>query len=97
MLADIRITPDTRMNSLILSAPEQSIPLLEELIRQLDQPTAAVAEIKVFTLTNADASQLVTQLQQLFSPSGNQQGAATTRCDSNWGWLWQELTTHRAI
>ncbi|ODA36842.1 secretin N-terminal domain-containing protein [Planctopirus hydrillae] len=74
MLADIRITPDTRMNSLILSAPEQSIPLLEELIRQLDQPTAAVAEIKVFTLTNADASQLVTQLQQLFSPGGNQQG-----------------------
>lgn len=74
MLADIRITPDPRMNALMVTAPERSMKLLEELINQLDRPSAAIAEIKVFPLTNADATKVVQQLQTLFSTQGQQQG-----------------------
>lgn len=74
LLADIRITPDPRMNALVVAAPERSMRLISELIKNLDLPAAAVAEIKVFPLTNADAQRVVTQLQSLFAPQGQQQG-----------------------
>lgn len=66
ILADIRVTADVRVNSLIVTAPEQSMPLMAELIRQLDQPTSNVAEIKVFTLTNSDATAMAELLETLF-------------------------------
>lgn len=74
MLSDIRITPDARVNALMVAAPERSMKLIAELIKQLDRPSAAVAEIKVFPLTNADAQRVVQQLQSLFSPGGQQGG-----------------------
>jgi len=74
MLADIRITPDSRANALVVSASEQSMLLIEELIKQLDKPTSTVSEIKVFTLANADAELMVTQLNTLFN-GGQTQGA----------------------
>ena len=73
VLSDIRITPDARANSLIVSASEQSMALIEELIKQLDKPTSTVSEIKVFTLANADAELMVTQLNSLFN-GGTQTG-----------------------
>ncbi|HET6423816.1 MAG TPA: secretin N-terminal domain-containing protein [Planctomycetaceae bacterium] len=66
ILADVRITPDPRMNALMVAAPEASMSLIAELITLLDRPTNQVAEIKVFTLANADASLMVQQLQTLF-------------------------------
>ncbi len=74
ILADIRITPDPRMNALLVTAPEASVNLIAELIKALDQPTSQVAEIKVFTLANADASLMVQQLQALFNVSTTGQG-----------------------
>jgi general secretion pathway protein D len=77
VLADIRVTPDPRMNALIVSAPESSLSLIGALIKQLDLPTSAVAEIKVFTLANADATLMVQQLQGLFNAqTTTQQGGA---------------------
>jgi len=67
ILADIRITAEPRTNTLMVTAPESSMPLMEELIRQLDQPSATVAEIKVFKLFNADAAAIVQILDTLFS------------------------------
>ena len=67
VLSDIRITPDARANSLIVSASEQSMALIEELIKQLDKPTSTVSEIKIFMLANADAELMVTQLNALFN------------------------------
>ena len=74
MLADIRITPDSRANAIIVSASEQSMALIEQLIKQLDMPTSTVSVIKVFTLANADAELMVTQLNTLFN-AGQTQGA----------------------
>jgi type II secretion system protein D len=72
ILADIRVTADTRTNSLIVTAPEQSMELLEALIRRLDQPTTTVAAVKVFTLANGDAASMVEVLDSLFASTGGQ-------------------------
>jgi type II secretion system protein D len=74
ILADIRVSFDARSNSLILTAPESSMGLMEALIAELDRSPDAVSEIKVFTLKNADAQQSVDLLTTLFE-SGNQQEA----------------------
>ncbi|HUG89966.1 MAG TPA: secretin N-terminal domain-containing protein [Planctomycetaceae bacterium] len=73
ILSDIRVTADARTNSLIVTAPAESMQMMAELIRRLDQPTEMVAEIKVFTLENSDASAMITLLQALFQPDQQQQ------------------------
>lgn len=79
ILSDIRITPDSRVNSLVVSASEQSMSLIEELIKQLDRPTTTVSEIKVFTLANADAELMVSQLNALFNNQPQGQGGNQQR------------------
>ncbi len=66
ILVDVRVREDVRTNSLIVTAPDQSMQLMEALIKQLDSPPASVADIKVFTLERADATQAVELLQGLF-------------------------------
>lgn len=66
ILADVRVNSDVRSNSLIVSAPEASMPLMMALIEELDQTPGAISEIKVFTLQNADAQQSVDLLTTLF-------------------------------
>jgi len=67
ILADIRINSDDRSNTVIVTAPEESLPLVRELISRLDRPATNVAEVKHFQLRNADASSVVTLLNQLFT------------------------------
>jgi general secretion pathway protein D len=66
LLTDVRITADGRANSIIVSAPAESMELIGALIRELDQMPTAEAQIKVFTIQNGDAANLVTMLQNLF-------------------------------
>ncbi len=70
LLNDVEITPDVRANTLIVTAPAESMGLLAKLIEHLDSPSA-VAQIKVFRITNGDAMAMVTMLQSLLpSTSG---------------------------
>lgn len=62
---DIRVLADIRTNSLIVSAPPESMPLMESLVEAVDLPPDA-AKIRVFRLRNADAEQMVKMLQELF-------------------------------
>ncbi len=71
VLDDVQITPDMRTNTLLISAPAESMDLMIALIEHLDSPSA-VAQIKVFRIRNGDATALATMLQGLL-PS-----AATT-------------------
>lgn len=71
LLTDVRITGDIRSNSLTVTAPQASMPLILELIRTLDQPTTTVADIKVFPLQNADATSAAELLLTLF-PEGEE-------------------------
>ena len=64
ILADVQITPDPRLNVLVVAAPAESMDLVAALIRELDSP-GMVAQIKVFRLTNADATAMVTTLRSL--------------------------------
>ncbi len=73
ILSDIRVTPDLRSNSLVVTAPEQSMEMMVALIQQLDQPTSTVAEIKVFSLENADAASMLELLTTLFEQDPNAQ------------------------
>ncbi|MDB4614137.1 hypothetical protein OAH18_00465 [bacterium] len=74
ILADIKFGTDPRTNSIIVTAPESSMILIEALIRELDQPATSVAEIKAFTLKNTDAVTAVELLSELFDDSDNADG-----------------------
>ena len=69
VLFDVRITAHTASNTLIVSAPTETMPLIEALIQELDQLPSAESQIKVFTIANGDAMTLTSVLQTLFSPS----------------------------
>lgn len=73
ILVDVRINPDIRSNSLIISAPEASMPLLIALVKQLDRAPSATAEIKVFALRNADATQSVDLLTAMFEDQNQEE------------------------
>ena len=60
------ITPDSRNNTLVVSAPVENMPLLANLIKALDNTAPRAAEIKVFPLKNADAARMGEVLTQLF-------------------------------
>ena len=62
----ILITADPRTNSLIISAPVDYMSLLQQLINRLDTSSPQMAQIKVFSLKNADARQMLTVLNGLF-------------------------------
>ncbi len=64
--AGVMITAVPRTNSLLVQAPVETMPLLARLIRALDNTDPRMAEICVFTLTNADATQMARVLTELF-------------------------------
>lgn len=74
VLTGARISADARANSLVVTAPADSMDLIAALIQQLDQSPNVSAELKVFTLENGDAATLVETLRALF-------GAATDNQD----------------
>ncbi len=62
----VMITAVPRTNSLLVQAPVETMPLLAKLIKALDNTDPRMAEIRVFTLTNADATQMARVLTELF-------------------------------
>ncbi len=74
VLFDVKITADTQSNSLIVSAPESSMALIEAVIHQLDQLPSAESQIKVFKIVNGDATTLTTVLQTLFAQTSQSGG-----------------------
>ena len=63
-LQNVRITPNVRNNTLIISSPIENLELILELVRQLDTP-ASSAKIKVFRIVNGDATALIQTLRSL--------------------------------
>jgi len=66
ILADIRINGDPRSNTIVVTAPRESLDLVEELVKRLDKPSSSVATIKHFVLKNADANSVTNLLNELF-------------------------------
>jgi general secretion pathway protein D len=68
---------DERSNSLVVSAPDEFIPEIETLVREIDVTVSDVTELRVFPLSNADPQELADIMSQLFpdeTNSGNNQG-----------------------
>ena len=83
ILSDVKITPDPRANSLIVTAPAQSMALVAALIAQMDDSAASVSQIKVFNVVNGDASSLVEMLRALLPQGGNAPGTTLSRADGD--------------
>ncbi len=66
ILAGATVTADENVNALVVRAPATAMPLIQELINQLDQLPNAEAQIKVFQVENGDAINLTQLLQELF-------------------------------
>lgn len=76
ILADIRINSDPRSNTLIVTAPKESLELVAELIRRLDKAATSVATIKHFALKYADANLVRDMLDNLFGQTATAQSTA---------------------
>jgi len=73
--SDIVVISDLRTNSLVVTAPPESMPLMESLVAAIDVPPEA-ARIRVFRLRNSDAEQMVKLLDDIFK---QQTRTGTTR------------------
>ena len=69
---------DERSNSLVISAPDEFIPEIERLVREIDVSISDVTELRVFPLSNADPQEMADIMGQLFpdetGTTGNNQG-----------------------
>ena len=81
LLADVSVAPDVTGNRLILTAPERTMPLLVALVAALDAPGGARADVKVFTLQNADAEAAVETLRELFETDAGADAPAGVTLD----------------
>ena len=55
---DVQISVDARTNTLLITAPGETMTLIEQLIPKLDQPDTIAQVTKVIALTNADPNEL---------------------------------------
>ena len=74
LLEDVHLISDNRINSIVVSAPERTMKLIEAIVNELDTFAAAQGTVKVFKLNKADATNTATTLLNLFSRT-QQQGA----------------------
>lgn len=63
-LQQVTITPNVRNNSLVVTAPAESMDLVAALIERLDQPAGQV-QLKIFKIVNGDASSMIDTLRSL--------------------------------
>jgi len=78
MLQNVHVTPNAGNNTIIVSAPPETMDLLAALIEQLDSP-GDDAQIKVFNIVNGDAASMVRTLNSLFATTGNAPGPRLSR------------------
>ena len=76
ILAGATVTADVAGNALVVRATAASMPLIGELIRQLDQSPNIDSLVKVFTIENGDAVQLSTALVNLFGDDAASSGTS---------------------
>ncbi|MCL2710727.1 MAG: hypothetical protein FWE95_07590 [Planctomycetaceae bacterium] len=72
---NVSITADTLGNSIIATAPEETMTLIEALIEELDRMPTAESRIRVFTLANGNAFDLTTVLTNVFGTAAAAAGA----------------------
>ncbi len=62
----ISVVPEPRTRSVIVRAKTSDFPVVETLLRELDQVATVVSEVRIFTLKNTDATEVAGNLRDLF-------------------------------
>ena len=63
----INLTPDVRTNTVIVSAPRESMTVIDRMIRDLDESSVGAKNIRIFKLAHADATATAEILADLFN------------------------------
>ena len=71
ILGDVKVAADKETNSIVVSASQENLKLIGELIEKLDRPVTDQAETRIFTLEHADSAELADKLNQAFQPSAS--------------------------
>lgn len=77
--AKVTAVADDASNSLIVSAPENLMTTITDMVQQLDQPVSDITELRVFHLKNADSVELANQFALLFPNDNNTANANQNR------------------
>ncbi len=64
---------DENTNSLVVSAAEEYMPMIEQLVNQIDTVQKDLTEVQVFKLEHADAFEVAEQITELFPDESQQQ------------------------
>lgn len=70
----VRITAEPRTNSIIVTATEDNIKVIEDLLRRLDDRSAAALRLKLYPLRYADATAAAKLLNDLFAAPASSGG-----------------------
>jgi general secretion pathway protein D len=62
---------DDHSNSIIVSAPEDSMAIIEKVVKEVDRPVEDLSSVKVFRLKYADAGEMADLVNSLFSDEAN--------------------------
>ena len=60
---------DSRANTVVVTGPETILTVVEDVVKKLDQPLSNVADVKVFHLEYADASNTAQLINEVFGQS----------------------------
>jgi type II secretory pathway component GspD/PulD (secretin) len=67
---------DERTNAVVVSAPEEMLPTIEDLIKQIDQTIDQICEIRVFPLRYAEAQTMAQLINDVFQSQQNQNSSS---------------------
>jgi len=76
---------EERTNSLVVSAPSDVIPTIEQLVKEMDRTIEDVTEIQVFKLKYADAYEMAEVLTNLFSDKNEIENSRGGYRFGSWG------------
>lgn len=69
IMGDVKVVADKDTNSIVVSANQENLNLIREMIDKLDIATTSQAETRIFSLEFADAGDLAQKLNSAFQPS----------------------------
>jgi type II secretory pathway component GspD/PulD (secretin) len=70
---------DDRSNSLVISASDDLLVTIVEMVEKIDQPVTDITELRIFHLVNADPSETANQLAQLFPDESSSTTSSQSR------------------
>lgn len=68
---------DEYTNALVVSAPDELLPTIEQIVEQLDTNIADVTEVRVFRLEHADAAELAQLINDLYYDQSNSSSSSS--------------------